>query len=325
MNWDKEIFAIQTEKEFNELALVLYKYQSEFNPVYAKYLELIAFSTTPKNYKEIPFLPINFFKNHKVSTQSTHQVVYESSKTTSSAASKHYVYNKEIYLKAAKLNFEANYGSLADYTILALLPNYLERTNSSLIEMVQYFMTFSNKAHNGFYLYNHKDLHLKLIELEAHQQTKILLIGVAFALIDFFSDFKIKLKNTIVMETGGMKGRKKELTRKELHNLLKQQSGLEQIHSEYGMTELLSQCYSKENEIFNTPNWMKILIRDVNDPFLILNQNTIGGINIIDLANIYSCCFLASDDLGIARSQNTFEIIGRFDNSDVRGCNLMAI
>ncbi len=325
MNWDKEIFAIQIEKEFNEMALMAYKYQSEFNPVYARYLELIAFSTTPKNYKEIPFLPINFFKNHKVSTKSTHQVVYQSSKTSSSAASKHYVYNKEIYLKAAKLNFEANYGSLADYTILALLPNYLERNNSSLVEMVQYFITFSNQVHNGFYLYNHKDLYLKLIELEAKQQTKILLIGVAFALTDFFSDFKIKLKNTIVMETGGMKGRKKELTRKELHNLLKQQSGLEQIHSEYGMTELLSQCYSKENEIFNTPNWMKILIRDVNDPFLILNQNTIGGINIIDLANIYSCCFIASDDLGISRTQNTFEIIGRFDNSDVRGCNLMAI
>lgn len=322
----KRIFSIQTATEFEALALEVFRYQAENNPIYNSFLEHLNIDLNAVNTLEkIPFLPIKFFKQYDVVTgNQLPEKIFTSSGTTGMTTSRHLVTDLALYHYSLEKCFEQFYGPLTDYTIFALLPSYLERTGSSLIDMVEYWVEKSGRPENGFYLYNHQDLYDHLI---AHEQTgqKALLIGVSFALLDFVEQFQMELKNTIVMETGGMKGRKKEITREELHGILKKGFGTNEIHSEYGMTELLSQGYSRGDLTFKTPQWMKIMIRETEDPFHYVGIGKTGGVNVIDLANVNSCSFIATDDLGKKVSPNQFEILGRFDHSDVRGCNLMVI
>ena len=278
-----------------------------------------------KTIHEIPFLPIQFFKIHQVlSSQGPVETTFTSSGTTGSITSKHLVTDLDLYKNSFKKGFEQFYGDIKDYVILALLPSYLEREGSSLIYMVDDMINKSNHPESGFYLNNLGELKETLTLLDS-QNKKVLLIGVSFALLDLVEAHQFNLKHTVVMETGGMKGRRKELVRDELHSVLKQGFGVETIHSEYGMTELLSQAYSSGNGIFICPNWMKILTRDTEDALTIQKTGKTGGINVIDLANINSCAFIATQDLGRVFNDNSFEVIGRFDNSDIRGCNLMVL
>lgn len=322
----KRIFSIETESEFETIALEVFNYQATQNPVYRTFIENLKIDPKSVNSLEkIPFLPIKFFKQFDIIT-GNHPVekTFTSSGTTGMTTSRHLVTDLALYHYSLEKCFEQFYGPLTDYTIFALLPSYLERTGSSLIDMVEYWIEKSGRPENGFYLYNHQELYDNLI---AHEKTgkKAILIGVSFALLDFVDNFKMELKNTIVMETGGMKGRKKEITREELHGILKTGFGTEEIHSEYGMTELLSQGYSRGDLTFKTPNWMKMMIRETEDPFNYMKTGKSGGVNVIDLANVNSCSFIATDDLGKKVSDNQFEILGRFDHSDVRGCNLLVI
>ena len=320
------IFNIITAQEFSSLALDIIKFQFENNKVYRSFCDLLYKHPSDVNtVEDIPFLPIQFFKTHKVlCSTNTIQQTFKSSGTTGSIRSKHLVTNLDIYEQSLRKGFQYFYGNIEDYVVLALLPSYLERDNSSLIYMVNDMITRSKHPESGFYLNNISDLKDSLIDLN-RQEKKVLLIGVSFALLNFVERFQFNLKNTIVMETGGMKGRRKELVREELHQNLKKGFGVEVIHSEYGMTELLSQAYSKGNSIFKTPSWMRVLTRDAEDALTIQEQGKTGGINIIDLANINSCSFISTQDLGRVYSDGSFEVIGRFDNSDIRGCNLMAI
>ena len=275
--------------------------------------------------RKIPFLPIEFFKSHKILSSTTKiEETFLSSGTTGQAQSKHFVTDISVYEESFTKGFEYFYGSIEEYTVLALLPSYLERNGSSLIYMANDFIEKSNNPKSGFYLNNLEELRKNLQELDKNNQ-KVLLIGVSFALLDLVETYKFNLKNTIIMETGGMKGRRKELIREELHQLLKEGFGVSEIHSEYGMTELLSQGYSKGNGIFGCPPWMKILTRDPEDALTILPEGKSGGINVIDLANINSCSFIATQDLGKTYANGTFEVLGRFDNSDIRGCNLLVL
>tara|TARA_R110000751_G_scaffold29793_3_gene76751 strand:- start:1305 stop:2285 length:981 start_codon:yes stop_codon:yes gene_type:complete len=320
------IFSISSETEFNSLALQVFKFQFENNPVYRSFCDLLyKHPSDVKRIEEIPFLPIQFFKSHQVlSSQSTIEDTFSSSGTTGSITSKHYVTDLNIYEQSFRKGFQDFYGNINDYTILALLPNYLERKGSSLIYMVNDMINQSQYPESGFYLDNITELKEKLIALD-QQGKKIMLIGVSFALLDLVELHQFNLKNTIVMETGGMKGRRKEMVREELHAVLKSGFGVSKIHSEYGMTELLSQAYSLGDGIFKYPNWMRILTRDPEDALTIHNTQKTGGINVIDLANINSCSFIATQDLGRVHDDATFEIIGRFDSSDIRGCNLMVL
>ena len=322
----KSIFKIQSEADFLEKALEVFRYQATENLVYKTFIENLNVKIDEvKELSQIPFLPIKFFKQFDIITGNKEvEKTFTSSGTTGMTTSKHLVTDLALYHYSLEKCFEQFYGPLSDYTIFALLPSYLERTGSSLIDMVEYWVEKSGRAENGFYLYNHQELYDNLI---AHEKTgkKAILIGVSFALLDFVENYKMELKNTIVMETGGMKGRKKEITREELHHILKDGFGTKEIHSEYGMTELLSQGYSRGDLTFKTPNWMKIMIRETEDPFNYVGIGKTGGVNVIDLANVNSCSFLATDDLGKKVSENQFEILGRFDHSDVRGCNLMVI
>ena len=321
-----QIFQIKNESDFTNLALKIFRYQASKNNVYKQFLSILNINpATIKTIEDIPFLPIQFFKNHRVTTvPPPYDLTFKSSGTTGMQRSIHYVKNKELYQQSFIRSFEYFFGNIKDYTILALLPSYMEQGESSLVYMTKQLMKISAKEDNGFYLYNMDELADKLNTLEAKKQ-KTLLIGVSYALLDFVEKYKFKLQNTLVMETGGMKGRKKEILREELHLRLKQGFGVENIYSEYGMTELLSQSYSKGNGIFETPPWKKILIRDTEDPFTYLPNNKTGGINVIDLANIYSCSFIATQDLGQKIDKNQFKIMGRFDNSDIRGCNLLVV
>ena len=320
------IFNIITAQEFSSLALDIFKFQFENNKVYRSFCDLLyKHPSDVKRVEEIPFLPIQFFKSHKVlSSKDSIQQTFKSSGTTGSIPSKHHVTNLNIYKNSFRKGFQHFYGNIEDYVVLTLLPSYLERDNSSLIYMVNDMITQTKHVESGFYLNNFEDLNKQLLELEAKEK-KVILIGVSFALLDFVEEFQFNLINTIIMETGGMKGRRKELVREELHQKLKKGFGVNLIHSEYGMTELLSQAYSKGNNIFKTPSWMKVLTRDTEDALTIQNYEKTGGINIIDLANINSCSFISTQDLGRVYSDGSFEVIGRFDNSDIRGCNLMAI
>lgn len=320
------IFNIKTEAEFESLALKLFKFQFEKNAVYRSFCDLLyKHPADVKTIEDIPFLPIQFFKSHDVlSSPSSVEKTFTSSGTTGSITSKHLVTNLSLYEESYTKGFQTFYGNVEDYVILALLPSYLERDGSSLIYMVNDLIQQSNRNKSGFYLNNLEELVEMLNQLEAKNQ-KTLLIGVSFALLDLVEKFQFQLKYTTVMETGGMKGRRKELIRQELHQTLKSGFGVSHIHSEYGMTELLSQAYSRGNGIFECPPWMKILTRDTEDALSIQKSNKTGGINIIDLANINSCAFIATQDLGRIYDNATFEIIGRFDNSDIRGCNLMAL
>lgn len=321
-----DIFNINSAEKFNSVALKVFQFQFENNPVYRSFCDLICKNPSEVHTVEaIPFLPIQFFKTHQVVANSQKpEVIFTSSGTTGSITSKHFVTDINLYKQSFIKGFEFQYGNISDYVILALLPSYLEREGSSLIYMVDYFIKNSPHAESNFYLNNLDELHQTLQDLE-FQKKKTLLIGVSFALLDFVEQYQMQLKHTIIMETGGMKGRRNEIIREELHHQLSKGFGLKTIHSEYGMTELLSQAYSKGNGVFQCPPWMKILIRDTEDAFQILPENKSGGINIIDLANIFSCAFIATQDLGIVTNNNMFEVIGRFDNSDIRGCNLILL
>lgn len=320
------IFNIQTQAEFESASLEVFKFQFENNRVYRSFCDLLYIHPSDiKRIEDIPFLPIQFFKSHDVlsSTQPVEQI-FTSSGTTGDATSKHQVTNLHIYKESFRRAFSHFYGPMEDYVVLALLPSYLEREGSSLIYMVEDMIKRSGQVESGFYLHNLSDLNDILIDLDK-QGRKVLLIGVSFALLDLVGSYQFQLKNTVIMETGGMKGRRKELVREELHDLLKKGFGVNNIHSEYGMTELLSQAYSIGHGIFKCPNWMQILTRDTEDPLSILPNRRTGGINVIDLANINSCSFIATQDLGKTFADKSFEIIGRFDHSDVRGCNLMVL
>ena len=316
-----KIFNSLNEGEFEKLALQLFHFQMENNPIYAPYATFILKGERPNNIFEIPFLPIEFFKKEQVICKSMGiEEVFLSSGTTGEK-SKHLVSDISLYKKSLLKSFELSYDKISDYCLLSLLPNY--RESSSLIFMVDELISHSNHKKSGSYLQDYKKLASTLLQLEKEGQ-KTILFGVSYALLDLAEQFPQELKHTIVMETGGTKGKRKELLKEELHKILKSAFSLQSIHSEYGMTELLSQSYSKGKGIFQSPPWKKILIRDINDPLTILENNETGGINVIDLANIYSCPFIATQDLGRTFDDDSFSVLGRFDNSDVRGCNLLA-
>ena len=320
------VFNIQNQSDFKTCALQVFRHQFKNNAIYRSFCDLLYIhSSDVKEVEEIPFLPIQFFKSHAVlsSTQAV-QETFTSSGTTGSSISKHMVTDVSWYTKSYTKGFEHFYGPIEEYTVLGLLPNYLERDGSSLIYMVDDFIKKSNKPASGFYLNNLTELSKTLIALDKKGE-KVLLIGVTFALLDLIERQQFKLQNTIIMETGGMKGRRKEMIRNELHEILCAGFGVSKIHSEYGMTELLSQGYSSGDGVFDCPPWMKILARDTEDALTMVGTNKTGGLNVIDLANYNSCSFIATQDLGKVDNNGSFEVLGRFDHSDIRGCNLMVM
>jgi hypothetical protein len=311
---------------FEHIALKVFRLQHNNNAVYRNYCDALRIDPDKvQELTDIPFLPISFFKTHKIVTGAMPEdpLVFESSGTTGETPSRHYVVDKEIYEKALVRGFEAFYGTPKQYAILALLPSYLERKNASLVHMAKTLMDKSGHPANGFYINEWDKLHDMLLQLERSRQ-KVLLLGVTFALLDFAAAYPMPLTNITVMETGGMKGRREELTRHEVHELLKTQWQLKQVHSEYGMTELLSQAYATVDGIFKCTNTMRAFVRDINDPLDVMKAGT-GAINIIDLANIYSCSFIATEDICNLRPDGSFEVLGRLDHSALRGCSLMAI
>jgi phenylacetate-coenzyme A ligase PaaK-like adenylate-forming protein len=322
----KNMFNLQSQEDFTKVTIEVFKHQFKNNSVYRSFCDLLYMHPSDvSKIEEIPFLPIQFFKSRKVlSSLEEVQETFTSSGTTGSITSKHFVTDIKFYKESYLKGFAHFYGNIEDYVVLALLPNYLERESSSLVFMVDDFIRKSKNIESGFYLNNIDELAKKLINLDEIGQ-KVLLMGVSFALLDLIEKHQFKLKNTIIMETGGMKGRRKELIRNELHQLLQSGFGVDEIHSEYGMTELLSQGYSKGSGLFETPPWMKVLTRDTEDALTILPLGKAGGINVIDLANYNSCSFIATQDLGKVHKNETFEILGRFDTSDIRGCNLMVL
>jgi phenylacetate-coenzyme A ligase PaaK-like adenylate-forming protein len=319
-----DIFNIQNAKQFEKIALKVFRLQYQNNLVYRTFCDLMKVEVLEiKRLEQIPFLPISFFKSHAVvSNQDAIQEIFSSSGTTGAITSRHLVTDLSLYEQSYRLGFANFYGNIEDFTILALLPSYLERSGSSLIYMFDDLIKRTKNADSGFYLNNYNELINKLISLDKAGKT-VLLLGVTYALLDLIEIQKFNLSHTIIMETGGMKGKRKEMIREELHEKLCAGFGVQSIHSEYGMTELLSQAYSLGNGIFEFPNWMQIRIRDTEDALCYINNGKTGGINVIDLANINSCSFIATQDLGKKYDNNSFEILGRFDNSDIRGCNLM--
>lgn len=318
-------FSIENETQFNEIALATFRHQAASCKVYAEYIShLKVDSDAITHYSQIPFLPISFFKSHSViSGTKPVEITFSSSGTTGQITSKHLVQDLSIYEESYNKAFELFYGPAENCCLLALLPSYLERDGSSLIYMVDDLLKQSKHPLSGYFLHNHQELYHTLLQLQQAKQ-KTILIGVTYALLDFIEQYQLNFPELIVMETGGMKGKRKEMVRAELHQLLSAAFGVAHIHSEYGMTELLSQGYSKGEGIFECPPWMKILLRDTSDPLSILDEKyTTGGINVIDLANINSCSFIATQDLGKLHGQGKFEIMGRFDNADIRGCNLL--
>ena len=321
-----KVFNIQSEKDFKEVALAVFKHQFKHNRVYRSFCDLLNIHPSDvTNIREIPFIPIQFFKSKEIrSSNEKIQETFLSSGTTGAITSKHFITDISWYKKSYSLAFTYFYEDISNYRVLALLPNYLERKGSSLIYMVDDLIKRSGHSESGFYLNNLFDLAKTLEELDKKGKN-VLLIGVSFALLDLIEHYQFSLKHTTIMETGGMKGRRRELIRAELHERLKKGFSVSEIHSEYGMTELLSQAYSKGDGIFNCPPWMKVLTRDVEDSLTILSGEKTGGINIIDLANYNSCSFIATQDLGKVNVDGSFEVIGRFDNTDIRGCNLMVL
>lgn len=327
----EDIFSIPSKKEFEKMTLKVFRYQYENNAVYHSFCNHL--KKTPSEVKrviDIPFLPIQFFKSHTVlSSNAPVQQIFTSSGTTGIQTSKHLVTDVSWYEMSYRLGFSNFYGNIEDYCVLALLPSYLEREGSSLIYMVEDLIESSNHEDSGFYLNNYNDLLQKIKELHKEGQN-VILIGVTYALLDLIEYATLHSfplhemgKSLIVMETGGMKGKRKELIREELHQKLCEGFGVQGIHSEYGMTELLSQAYSLGNGVFECPLWMDVLIRDTEDALSYEGYEKTGGINVIDLANINSCSFIATQDLGKKHPNQTFEVLGRFDNSDIRGCNLL--
>ena len=318
------IFSVSGSSEFEKLSLEIFNYQIRNCEVYARFVSNLGIdSLQVKDLNGIPFLPIEFFKSQKVICGNNDaSMVFSSSGTTGMTQSRHFVKDIDIYKKSYRKAFNLFYGEISKYAILALLPSYLEREGSSLIYMVNDLIDLSENPKSGYFLDNHNHLLQTLEELKL-AQTPTILIGVTYALLDFAESHSIEFPELIVMETGGMKGKRKEILRTELHEALCTGFGVQQIHSEYGMTELLSQAYSKGSGIFQTPPWMKVRIRDTNDPLTLLGNESTGGLNIIDLANIHSCSFIATQDLGKSYSDGSFEVLGRFDHSDIRGCNLL--
>ena len=322
-NFEK-IFDIKNHSEFKKQCLDIYNFQYENNMVYQNYCKLICEDPTDVNeINKIPFLPISFFKTKKILSTDNFEKVFYSSGTTTNSRSKHFISSLKLYQKSFINNFKLNYSDITQYTILALLPNYYDNKDSSLIYMIEKLIKLSKSKESGFFLDDYVNLSKKLIELDTKKERKTILIGVPYALLDMIDFNQFQLNNTIIMETGGMKGRRKEMVRTELHEKLKRGFGVSKIHSEYGMTELLSQAYSKGDGIFKTPSWMKVIIRDINDAQNLDFNKKSGAINIIDLANYNSCSFIATDDMGKYINDNEFELIGRVDNSDIRGCNLL--
>ncbi len=318
------IFSIASSKDFNSVSLEVFRFQYANNAIYREFCQALSIDPGAiEHFSSIPFLPIEFFKQHDVICgQELPSLVFTSSGTTGKQTSRHYVKEPGLYTASFLKSFELFFGKPEEFHILALLPGYLERTGSSLIYMADKLIKLSNSAHSGFYLDELAQLQKKITDLE-HDPRRILLLGVSFALLDMAEKYPVKHPRMQVMETGGMKGRRKELIRFELHHVLGKSFGLETICSEYGMTELLSQAYSTGKGIFHSPPWMKILIRETHDPLTLCLPGTTGGINIIDLANLYSCSFIATQDLGKSMPGGGFEVTGRFDSSDIRGCNLM--
>jgi hypothetical protein len=322
-NYFPQLLNIRTDQEFSEFALRVFRYQYESNKIYNLFCNSIHRDpSTVNNLESIPFLPVEFFKTHEViSGTNSAQTKFTSSGTTGTDASKHFVPDVKLYEDVFTNIFEKFYGPVTGYTFLALLPSYLEREGSSLVYMADKLIQLSGSADSGFYL-NEFDMLSAVLNRMKQQNKKTILLGVTYALLDFVSDHQIDFPQLIVMETGGMKGRRREMLREEVHERLCTGFGVSSVHSEYGMTELLSQAYSKGKGIFESPSWMKIIIRDPYDPFVQIKSGS-GGINIIDLANIDSCCFIATQDVGKITGENKFEILGRFDFSELRGCNLM--
>jgi phenylacetate-coenzyme A ligase PaaK-like adenylate-forming protein len=318
------IFSLSSDEQFQALALEVFRFQASGNPVYKAYLDHLGiFPGKVKTVEEIPFLPIELFKKHRVVTGDLDPaVIFESSGTTGERTSKHYICDLQLYHQSFTSTFRLYYGDPKGYCILALLPSYLERKNSSLVYMANDLITQSGHIGSGFYLDDYQGL-IRQLETQENEKQPTLLLGVSFALLELADNYPMDLKKTIVMETGGMKGRREEMTRQEMHERLSLAFKLASVHSEYGMTEMLSQAYSKEEGIFHTPPWMKVLIRDPYDPFSMMPFGKSGGINMIDLANIYSCSFIATQDIGKITFDDGFEVLGRFDSSDIRGCNLM--
>lgn len=314
-------------KGFEKMEMEAFRYQARENAVYRKYMNMLGICPEEVDRVEnIPFLPIGFFKTEKVvSGHFEPEEVFLSSGTTGMSQSRHFVRHLDTYYRSFTASWDYHYGPIDGTAVLALLPSYLERDGSSLISMAQGFIEDSRDPDSGFYLYQHEELREKLLRL-TEDRRKILLLGVSFALLDFVEKHQLQLpENAIVMETGGMKGRRREMIREELHGILKEGFGVAHIHSEYSMTELLSQAYSKGEGLYTTPPWMHIVLRDASDPLSLLPENSgaRGGINIIDLANIDSCCFIATEDLGAVQPDGRFEVLGRFSGSDIRGCNLL--
>lgn len=320
----QDIFTISSKKEFEKIALKVFRHQYDNNIVYRSFCDFLKKDKqNVKSVAAIPFLPIQFFKSHDViSSKDPIQETFTSSGTTGAITSRHLITDISYYEQSFRMAFSQFYGNIEDYAVLALLPSYLEREGSSLIYMVEDLIKGSNNRDSGFYLHNYDELIAKLTKLDKAGQN-VLLIGVTYALLDLAEKQSFDLRNTIIMETGGMKGRRKEMIREELHNILCKGFGVSKIHSEYGMTELLSQAYSLGDGIFECPLWMDILIRDTEDAMTYVDYEKTGGINVIDLANYNSCSFIATQDLGKKYSNQSFEVLGRFDNSDIRGCNLM--
>ena len=320
----KNIFSVNDEKAFRAQALATFKFQAVNCQVYKEYIYHLKIDVNQVlDIEQIPFLPIGFFKTHSVlSSQKPIEITFSSSGTTGMVQSSHHVTDVSLYEQSYLQAFEQFYGKVSDYCFLALLPSYQQRSGSSLIYMVNDLIEKSTHPQSGYFLYNHDDLLHTLTDLKNKNQPTVL-IGVTYALLDFIENFDLHFPELIVMETGGMKGKRKEMVREELHEQLTRGFGVPAIHSEYGMTESLSQAYSLGEGVFQCPGWMKILVRDTNDPLTLIAQGKTGGINVIDLANVNSCAFIATQDLGKINSDGNFEVLGRFDNADIRGCNLL--
>lgn len=313
-----------TTASFEEKALWLFRYQAKFNPIYKKFVSYLNINPEEvTSISTIPFLPIALFKNHELKTHDwKEESIFTSSGTTGINTSKHFIKDLDFYFENTDRIFTQAYSHPSEYVVLALLPSYLERSGSGLISMVNHFINLSNSPESGFYLYNHQELAGKLTSLRGQ---KVMLFGVTFALLDFVENHSIDFPDLLVFETGGMKGRKEELTRNEVHQVLKKGFDVAQIQSEYGMTELQSQAYSKANGLFETPSWMNVLIRETDDPLTLSRLEKTGGINVIDLANCDTCAFIATEDLGKLYANGSFEILGRIDHSDARGCSLLVV
>jgi len=320
-----KIFKIQTDADFSELAFQIFKFQYKNSTIYRKFVDITGgMSNSINSYTNIPCLPVDFFKSHKLTSVPEEDInlVFESSGTTGMDASRHYVYDPQIYTASFIRGFEHNFGPIDSYVFLGLLPSYLERQNSSLIYMVNELIVRTRDSGSGFYLYDFERLSAQIRKLR-NSGKKIILWGVSFALLDFAEHYHQDYPDLIVIETGGMKGRKKEIIREDLHSQLSKGLGTEKIYSEYGMTEMLSQAYSTADKRFTPVPWLRVVSREINDPFSPAGYGRTGGLNIIDLANIYSCSFIATNDLGRVYQDGSFEVLGRFDNSDVRGCSLL--